>query len=144
MNVRLFTRSGLLLIGVVALLQVSSAQTKSVIWPAATIKWVDNPTIAGAKQAVLWGDPAKGAYGALKQVPAGTVLASHTHTNDSRVVVVRGTISLEIDGKTTSLGPGSFALLPGGAPHAATCGATGVCEYFEEMSGAFDSTPVKK
>ena len=144
MCIRRMSQSGLVVMGVIALLQVSSAQTKSVVWPAAAIKWMDNAAVAGAKQAVLWGDPTKGAYGALKQVPAGTVLALHTHKNDSRVIMITGTISLEMEGKTTSLGPGSFALLPGGVPHAATCGAGGPCEYFEEMSGAFDSTPAKK
>ena len=32
-------------------------------------------------------------------------------------------------------------LIPGGVPHAATCGAGAACEYYEEMSGAFDSVP---
>ena len=112
--------------------------------PAASLKWADNPAVAGAKQAVLWGDPATGPYGALKQVPGGTVLAAHTHKNDGRVVVITGSIALEIDGKTTTLGPGSYALIPGSAPHAATCQGTAACQYLEQMQGAFDSTPVKK
>jgi hypothetical protein len=144
MRDRHITLGGLVLVVAVTLLQIAGAQTKSVLWPAGAIKWTDNPAVAGAKQAALWGDPTKGAYGALKQVPAGTVLAMHTHKNDSRVVTIKGTISLEMEGKTTALPVGSFAILPGGVPHAATCGTGGACEYFEEMSGAFDSTPAKK
>ena len=144
MRSRQVTQSGLVLIVAITLLQIAGAQTKAILWPAASIKWTDSPAVPGAQQAVLWGDPTKGAYGMLKQVPAGTVLAMHTHKNDSRVITIKGTISLEIEGKTTALPVGSFALIPGGVPHAATCGASGPCEYFEEMSGAFDSTPVKK
>jgi len=134
----------LVLVGIVIVLgAVISAQSKAVVWPAAAIKWTDSPVAAGAKMAVLWGDPTKGAYGALKQIPAGTAVAAHTHTRDSHVVMVKGTVTLDIDGKKTSLGPGSYSMIPGGAPHSATCGAA-ACEYFEEMAGAFDSTPVKK
>jgi len=128
---------------VVAAAALVSAQKKAVLWPDSSIKWTDSPAAPGAKVAVLWGDPAKGAYGALKQVPAGTVLAAHTHTNDSHVVMVKGTVTLDIDGKKTVLPAGSYTLIPGGVPHSATCG-TSLCEYFEHMNGAFDSTPVKK
>jgi hypothetical protein len=58
-----------------------AAAPKGTMWSASELKWVDNPAIKGAQQAVLWGDPTKGAYGALKKVPAGTVLPMHTHTN---------------------------------------------------------------
>lgn len=129
---------------VAALVAGAAAQSKAVIWPAAAIKWTMNPSTPGARQAVLWGDPAKGGYGALKEVPGGTMLAMHTHKNDARVVTIKGTIALEIDGKTTDMTAGSYAMLPGGAPHAATCKGTAACEYFEEMSGAFDSAPAKK
>ena len=65
---------------------------KGTMWSASELKWVDNPAIKGAQQAVLWGDPTKGAYGALKKVPGGTVLPMHSHTNLTRVVMVAGTI----------------------------------------------------
>ena len=71
----------LLLVGVVVIMgAVTSAQSKAVIWPSAAIKWTHSPAVAGAQSATLWGDPAKGAYGALKQIPAGSTIAAHTHT----------------------------------------------------------------
>ena len=134
-----------MLVGVVVILgAVTSAQSKAVVWPAAAIKWTDTAAAPGAKLAVLWGDPTKGAYGAFKQVPGGTVLAAHTHKNDSHVVMVKGTVTLDIDGKKTPLGPGSYSMIPGGVPHSATCGAGAACEYFEHMDGAFDTAQVKK
>jgi len=120
------------------------SQSKAVVWPAETLKWADTATAPGAKMAVLWGDPAKGAYGALKQIPGGTVLAAHTHKNDSRVVMVKGSIDFEIEGKKSVLSAGSYAMIPGGVPHSGTCRAGAACEYFEQMSAPFDSTPVKK
>ena len=135
----------LLLVLVVVLMGgISSAQSKAVVWPSAAIKWTDNPAAPGAKMAVLWGDHAKGPYGALKQVPAGTVLAAHTHSHDSHVVMVKGSLTLDIEGKKTTLGPGSYTMIPGKLPHAATCGAGAACEYFEHMTAAFDSAAAKK
>jgi len=133
-----------LALGAVCLMAtLTSAQSKTVIWPDSAIKWTDSAAAPGAKVAVLWGDPTKGAYGALKQVPAGTVLAAHTHTNDSHVVIVKGTVTLDIEGKKHAVPVGSYTMIPGGVPHSATCGST-TCEYFEHMNGAFDSSPVKK
>ncbi len=135
----------LVLVGLVITLgAITSAQSKAVIWPAAAIKWTHAAAAPGAQVAVLWGDPTKGAYGALKQMPAGTVLAAHTHTRDSHVVIVKGTVTLDIDGQKASVGPGSYTLIPGGVGNTTTCGAGAACEYFEHMDGAFDSAPVKK
>lgn len=120
------------------------SQSKLVVWPSESIKWTEIGGVAGGKQAVLWGDPAKGAFGALKQVPPGAVLPLHSHKADSRVVVVKGTIGLEINGKTTSMTPGSYSLIPGGVAHMATCTGKSLCEYFEQMDSAFDFTPVKR
>ena len=134
----------LLLVAVVVLMGgITSAQSKAVLWPSAAIKWSQSPAAPGAKVAVLWGDPTRGAYGALKQIPGGTVLAAHAHSHDSHVVVVKGSITLDMEGKKTMVGPGSYTMIPGKLAHSATCGAGPACEYFEHMSAAFDSAPAK-
>ena len=118
---------------------------KGTLWSASELKWVDNPAIKGAQQAVLWGDPAKGAYGALKKVPGGTVLPMHSHTNLTRVVMVAGTISFNFEGSPAKdMGPQSYTSIPGGAPHTATCKAGADCVYFETSIGAYDMTPATK
>ena len=148
MSIRQLLGSGVTLVDLIALALVPGwraiAQGRLIVWPTEAIKWTDSGAVPGAKQAVLWGDPTKGAYAALKQVPGGTLLALHTHKNDSRVLNVKGMVALEVEGKTTAMAPGSFAMIPGGTPHAATCRGTAACEYFEEMSGPFDATPVKR
>ncbi len=113
----------------------------AVLWPADDIKWSDSPAVAGAKTAVLWGDPKTGGYGALRRIPAGSGLPAHTHTHDQRVVVVTGTIALSVgDGPARKLGSGSYAFVPGGAVHSVDCLAGADCISFEEQDGASDVT----
>jgi quercetin dioxygenase-like cupin family protein len=110
-----------------------------VVWPAGEIKWTDSPTIKGGKVAVLWGDPKTGAYGGLKRLPGGTLLPLHTHTNDTRVLVVSGAMALSIEGGAAKeMLPGSFAYIPGGIKHLAGCKLGAECIYFEEQPGPSD------
>ena len=112
---------------------------KPVLWPAADLKWVDNPAVKGAQQAVLWGDPARGAYGALKRIPAGTSLAMHSHTNETRALLVSGTLSFSFEGAPAKdLGPQSYVSVPGGMRHAASCKPGTDCVYFETSTGPYD------
>lgn len=48
-----------------------------------------------------------------------------------------------MEGKKTTVGPGSNTMIPGGLPHSATCGAGALCKYFEPMTAAVDSAPAK-
>jgi quercetin dioxygenase-like cupin family protein len=122
-----------------------AAAEKATIWPAGDIKWTDNPAMKGAKVAVLWGDPAKSAYGVFRKVPAGAKLGLHTHTQDQKVVMIAGAIEFNMEGGArTEMGPGSYAFIPGGAAHDATCKAGADCVYFEEAAGAADFKPVAK
>jgi quercetin dioxygenase-like cupin family protein len=115
------------------------AATTPVVWPTADIKWTDNPGIAGAKVAVLWGDPKAGAYAALKSVPGGAVLPMHSHTNDHKVVLVGGALAFTLEGSAAKdLTSGSYVFIPGGVKHKAECKGTATCTYFEESPGAFD------
>ena len=115
---------------------------KAVIWPAGDVKWTDNPTMKGAAIAPLWGDPSKGAYGALKRVAAGTDLGWHTHTNDQKVVAISGTFDFQVEGQDEKeLAPGSYIFMPGGMKHTAKCRERSDCMYFEESAGKMDFIP---
>ena len=133
----------LALAGLGLLANQTAGQTKApaapVVWPAADIQWVDNPAIAGAKVAVLWGHPKVGRYGALKKLPAGGAMPLHTHTHDQHVVVLSGSIVLALEGSAPKeLGPGSYAFIPGGHKHTADCKAGADCVYLEEQPGLSD------
>jgi quercetin dioxygenase-like cupin family protein len=124
---------------VLARAQGAKPAAKGIAMAASELKWVDNPSIKGAQQAVLWGDPSKGAYGALKKVTGGTVLPMHTHTNATRVVMVAGTISFTFEGsQAKDMGPQSYTSIPAGVKHTATCKTGADCVYFETSPGAYD------
>jgi quercetin dioxygenase-like cupin family protein len=136
------------LMAVVVLAAVASAAgvaQKGTVTAASEMKWVDNPAVKGAKQAVLWGDPAKGAYGAVKSVPGGTALGLHSHTHAHKAVMISGTMEFNMEGEAKKdLGPGSYISIPGAAAHDATCKAGADCVYFEEGMGAADFKPAAK
>lgn len=120
------------------------AAEKGTVTAASEMKWIDSTAMKGAKQAVLWGDPAKGPYGTLKSIPGGTALGMHMHTHAQKVVVVSGTIDFNMEGEAKKeLGPGSYVSIPGNAAHDATCKAGADCVYFEEGTGIADFKPKK-
>jgi quercetin dioxygenase-like cupin family protein len=137
--------SFLALIGLIAAVTLSAAgDKKPVVWSARDLKWVENPAMKGLWAATLWGDPAKGAYGAVKKIPGGTDLGWHTHSSDQKSVAISGTIDFKIEGgDTKELMTGSYVSIPAGVKHSAKCRAGSDCMYFEESTGKSDYVPAK-
>ena len=121
------------------------AMAKPVTWPADQLKWVDTPGAPGVKMAALWGDPAKGAHGAIHKFPAGFKAPLHTHSSDLHAVVISGTIIHgDAEGKETRLGPGSYMFNPHTDKHTTACDAASECQMFVHASGKFDIKPVEE
>ena len=118
-----------------------------VFMPAGDLKWTDlDPKGApGVQVADLWGDHAKGAFGALLKLPAGFVTPLHTHTYAMKVVFVSGTYIQAPEGKPeVRLGPGSYMMQPGGNyRHTTSCDKDSECVFFVESNGKFDLKPVE-
>jgi anti-sigma factor ChrR (cupin superfamily) len=118
-----------------------------VFMPAADLKWTDlDPTGApGVKVADLWGNHAKGAFGAFLKLPAGFAAPLHTHTHAMKVVFLTGTYIQAPEGKAEArLGPGSYMMQPGGNyRHTTSCDKSADCVFFVESNGAFDLRPVE-
>ena len=110
--------------------------------PAADLQWIDlDPTGApGVKIARLWGDPAKGGFGAFFQLPAGFAAPLHTHSHPMNVVIVSGTYIQGPDGAPEfRLGPASYLMQPGGNyRHTTSCDKASPCVFFVESEGPFD------
>ena len=110
--------------------------------PAGDLKWMDlDPTGApGVKIADLWGNHAKGAYGAFIKLPAGFAAPLHTHTNAMKLVIVSGTYIQAPEGKPeVRLGAGSYLMQPGGNyRHTTSCDKASECLFFVESKGKFD------
>jgi quercetin dioxygenase-like cupin family protein len=116
--------------------------SRLVVMAAGDLKWTDlDPKGApGVRIADLWGDHAKGAYGAFFKLPAGFAVPLHTHTHDIKVVIVSGTYIQAPDGKPEfRLGPGSYFMQPGGNyRHTTSCDKSSDCVFFAESGGKFD------
>ena len=119
-----------------------AAASRLVVTPASDVKWADlDPTGApGVKIADVWGNHAKGAYGAFFKLPAGFAAPLHTHTHDMKVVIVSGTYIQSPERKPEfRLGPGSYFMQPGGNyRHTTSCDKASDCVFFAESNGKFD------
>jgi ketosteroid isomerase-like protein/quercetin dioxygenase-like cupin family protein len=110
--------------------------SRPVIVPAGDVKWMDAPPFldAGAKMAVLSGDPSKPEPFTIRlQMPNGYKIAPHTHPTDAHVTVLSGTF-LAATGKAWDDDPmdefaaGSYALMGADIPHYATAKGTTVVQ----------------
>jgi hypothetical protein len=121
--------------------------SQPVFTPPGDLKWTDlDPKGApGVKVATLWGDHAKGPFGAFFKLPAGFAVPLHTHTHAMKVVFLSGTYIQAPEGKAeVRLGPGSYMMQPGGNyRHTTSCDKASECLFFVEGSGKFDLKPVE-
>ncbi|MNT26949.1 Cupin domain protein [compost metagenome] len=90
------------------------------------IKWTEAPSSlpAGAKAAVLYGDPAAaGPFAMRLKFPAKWVVPNHFHPQDENVTVISGTFHMTMGddpkAKATALPAGSFARMKAGTHHMA-------------------------
>lgn len=110
--------------------RLSAEETQSSdmrLYPVASIEWKPGPAAipAGAKMAVLEGDPSKeGPFVVRFQFPDGYHIPPHTHPKTERVTVISGNLLLAT-GETLDrssakkLPTGSFGYWPAGMKHAA-------------------------
>src|SRR5439155_2126947 len=95
------------------------------IFPAAKVKWTDGPAslAAGAKLAVLEGDPAKEGFFTMRLwLPDGFKVAPHWHPKVEHVTVISGTFNLGMGEKFDQAGArempaGTFGHWPAGMRH---------------------------
>lgn len=111
-----------------------------ILWQASELKWTEDAAIKGARTAVLWGDPAREAYGKINRWPAGTEAALHWHTFDTRSVVMEGTLTVTVEGGATrELGPGSYLYMPGKVKHVTTCKPGAECTFMTTSRMRFET-----
>lgn len=93
----------------------------------------------GVMSVMLWGDNTKGAYGGLTKFPAGFKAPLHYHTNDMKIVVIKGAYTY--NGK--KYGPGSYVFIPGGDKHVSGGVDDSETIFFIQQPGKFDLKPVE-
>ncbi|MGH8915075.1 MAG: cupin domain-containing protein [Acidimicrobiia bacterium] len=105
---------------------------------------VDSGSTDGPRMAILWGDPARGAFGALLRVPAGFESPMHTHSRDERVIQLRGSSIHWNRGETRKtaavMKPGDYMRMPGGVAHVSATPEGEESLEFITMNGPFDFT----
>lgn len=122
----------------------AAAPAKPVTLTPDQLKWVPNPAATGVMMATVWGDPAKGPFGAFNKFVPGFTAPLHTHTANLRIVVISGTMAMAgADGKEMKLPPGSFYTQPNTFPHVTKCLAGSDCVTYVEADGKWDLKPVE-
>lgn len=98
----------------------------------------------GVKKAALWGDQAKGPYGAFTRFDPGLANPLHTHSSEVHIVVLRGTYWYKPqNGKEQKVTAGSFISVPAGDVHTSGGDAKEGALFYEESTGAFDMKTVE-
>ena len=149
-------RLGILVLGALAVLSLApggraeeqkakapakaAAGGKAVIVPFGEMKWVTPPSSPpGVQMAVLWGDPAKGAFGALHKFTPGFSMPLHFHSAGYHCVVVSGTFLQAVEGEAEkSLTSGSYVAYTGKKKHVTKCAPGAECVVFIDSGGAWD------
>jgi quercetin dioxygenase-like cupin family protein len=106
-------------------------------------KVVFEQVIPGVSRATIWGDPNTGPHGAFTKFVPGFDAGVHTHTNDLRIVVIKGAYLYRADGRETRVGPGGFLFVPGGTKHWSGGDPKDGAQFYQEGLGKFDLIPVK-
>ena len=109
----------LVLVGSMA--QDSSFATQALAVDLADISWGPpgggNGVPMGVRTARQGIDPATGGVTYYAMFPAGSHFDLHWHTHDEFVVVVQGTVTIELGEETYSLELGSYVVIPGRMNH---------------------------
>lgn len=122
---------------------VSAAPRQAVMLAPQELKWKATPDGTPAVLvSPLWGDPAKGAYGAFMRIPAGAKQGLSFRSLEVKGIVISGTFVYRPDvGPERHLQSGSYFLIPAGTRHATECKAGGACILFLEQLGRMDIKP---
>ena len=119
------------------------AKAEHVMFTGADLKWGDAPPAlpAGAKFAVLEGDPGKEGFFAIRlQMPAGYKIPAHTHPTDEHVTVISGTCNFGMglkydDAAAKEMPAGAYVVMPAGMQHFA--GSKSGCTVQVSSTGPF-------
>jgi quercetin dioxygenase-like cupin family protein len=143
------TMSVVAALALVASLAVARAQKESskdhvtyVAADKATYKENQRAT-GGVSSAVLYGDPDKGPHATFTKFKPGYDAGMHYHTNDVRIVVIKGAYLYKDEDGDKRVGPGDFLMVPGGHKHWSGGDKTEGALFYQDGPGKFDLIPVK-
>lgn len=92
----------------------------------------------GAEYHLIYEDPKTHAVQTIVRMPRGYALPPHSHSFDETMYVVKGKLVLDLGGKESTLGVGSYAVLPAGTVFAMKAAGFGGAEFIATFNGPFD------
>jgi len=93
--------------------------------------------------AVLWGDPDKGPHSILTKFAPGYDAGMHSHTADTRIIVIKGAYLYKDDDGEKRVGPGDYIRVPGGHKHWSGGDKKEGAVFYMDSSEKFDFIPAK-
>ena len=97
----------------------------------------------GVSSAVIYGDPDKGPHATFTKFKPGYDAGTHYHTNDVRIVVIKGAYLYKDEDGEKRVGPGDYLMVPGGHKHWSGGDKTEGALFYQDGSDKFDLVPVK-
>jgi quercetin dioxygenase-like cupin family protein len=112
---------------------------------ASKAEFKENARAAGGAvtTAVLSGDPDNGPHATFTKFKPGYDAGMHYHTNDTRIVVIKGAYLYKDEDGEKRVGPGDYLLVPGGHKHWSGGDKTEGALFYQHSPGKFDFIPVK-
>ena len=108
----------------------------------AELKWVERPELKGNQFAALSGDATTGPYTQMRRVPAGTDNPPHTHSSQTKNVIIQGVLYTGANAAAArDFGPGSVIVLPADWVHVSGCRPGSDCVFYQEGDGKWDFHP---
>jgi len=93
----------------------------------------------GASGVTVWGDSKNGPHSVFTKFVPGSEFALHTHTNDLRIVVLKGAYVYKPEkGEEKRVTAGQYLLIPGGDRHATGSDAKEGALFYQEADAKFD------
>jgi quercetin dioxygenase-like cupin family protein len=93
----------------------------------------------GAEAALLREDPQTGGLELFVRYPAGHVFAPHWHSANERIVLIEGTMSIQVGDVHKDLQPGGYAFMPAKQVQTMACGTASRCGFYVYWDGKLDN-----
>lgn len=107
----------------------------------ADLKWTA-PKVPGIPPGVMTSpvavDPASGGSVGYAKFPPGYVFPAHWHSATEYSVLISGSPTFTVDGKSHTLLPGSYLVIPPKAKHDVRCGPAAECVILTRRAGPTD------
>ena len=116
--------------------KTASAKAGPVVWNTDQGKWEDSKAMPGLHQAVITGDPEKGASVVYLKLDPGTQIPWHWHPGAEVVYGNTGTTEVHMlhSEQSAKITSGSYAKMPGHMIHNAKCVSKEPCTFYLESA----------